>query len=176
MRASDDGKLLATGSFYGTVVLWDISKRQSIRCFDSVHDGAILSMAFDTKRMVVYSGGFDRKINRSRAIDKGPLPALELHKHPVAFMDISADNNILVSAGLPVESEKHESEFVVWNCETGERIRDSHLKIRPSALIHSTGKRYLVGDVLGKIYALDTDTLRIDPITEEKDGSVRSNQ
>ena len=104
-----DGKILASGSRDGTIVLWDMVYLEQIGSPLVGHAGWVETLAFTPTENILISGGGDQKIilwdvNLRRQIG---LP-LSAHRGDIKQIDISPDGNILASGG-------EDSKIILWN-------------------------------------------------------------
>lgn len=106
---NDDGSLLATASFDGSVRLWDAVRGAPLLKPLLAHDGRVLSVAFSPDSATLASGGTDGLIYLwDTATGELAGPALAGHGNWVRSLLFSADGHTLVSADA-------DGKILVWD-------------------------------------------------------------
>jgi WD40 repeat protein len=95
---SPDGRLLARGSDYGTVRLWDAKSRAALGPPLKGHEGGVTSVAFSPDGRQILSGSSDRTVRVWDAKSGAALgPPLKGHKGGVRSVAFSPDGRQLAS-------------------------------------------------------------------------------
>src|SRR5262245_28883040 len=170
VKPSRDGNYLVSGAAYGVVNIWDVSKMRIARRFDGIHEDAVYAVAFDSKRKIAYSGGLDARAMCLPMSQEAKPIAWQAHAHPIILMEISTDDNTLVTIARPFERDKTGCEVVAWDCAKGEQLRKAQLSNVITAIAFFQDSRYLVADERGKISLLDVATMRLEPLIDIPEG------
>ena len=114
---SPDGKTLASTSFYGIILLWDVETGQ-IRHSLSAHTASIAVLAFSPDNQTLASGGYwnldaERTICIWDTHTGQLLTAVEGHTDPIFALAFSSDGQILASAGW-------DNAIRMWHPRTGQ--------------------------------------------------------
>jgi|GEM_PF-3288795 len=117
MAVSDDGRLLATGSSDGTVLLWDLEDGRKHRLLTG-HTGRIESMAFSARGRSLLTGSFDRSAILWDIETGLPLQKFS-HQRDVGAADLSADGQTVVTG-----VEYDDNQLSIWDAATGVRLRE----------------------------------------------------
>jgi WD40 repeat protein len=119
MVLSPNGKLLATGSTDGTVILWDLAKRELLtRLIPLISGASIRAAAFSPNGRFLVAGYEDSTVrlwdlaaNQQQAVYRG-------HRRPIIAVAFSADGRTIVSSS-------EDGTVRLWDVET--RSRDEIL-------------------------------------------------
>ena len=113
VAVSADGRRAVTGSYYGTVRVWDLDTGEPLHTLAG-HDGPVhvVAVTADGRRAVTIGG--DDETVRVWDLDTGQQQA-ELNAGPVAAVAVTADGRRAVSVGRGTAR--------VWDLDTGELLR-----------------------------------------------------
>jgi WD40 repeat protein len=110
---SPDGKTLATGSFDGSLRLWDLATRQQTGDTLSGHTQAIRCLAFSGDGKMLASGGFDHTVRLWDATAARQIGApLTSHTKDINSVAFSPDSSTLVTAS-------EDQTVRLWSIKTG---------------------------------------------------------
>jgi WD40 repeat protein len=94
---SADGKSLVTGTYLGTLQVWDLAKRQSVQSVKS-HTASIYAIAVSTDGTTLVTGG-DHTVALWDAASLRLAARRRGHLSQVWWADISADGKLVISTG-----------------------------------------------------------------------------
>ncbi len=123
---SPDGHAALLGLADGTILLWDLqSKREILRLRG--HEGQVNDVSFAPDGLKALSGGADAQVilwdltsgTEIRRFGAGGSG----HSGPVRTVDISPDGRMAVSGGLAASSYREPGELILWDLETGNKVR-----------------------------------------------------
>jgi WD40 repeat protein len=162
VRFSPDGKLLAAGSFLGSVQLWDISddaKELPPRKSLSGHDGWVQSIAFHPQKPWLFSAdSWGRVIawNLAEAEAKPLWNRPDVHDGWIYQIAISNDGATLVSVG-------RDRSIRLCDTSTGKEIArlDQHQEPVQAVAFHPDGQHFLTGDLKGVVKQWHLETRKI---------------
>ena len=106
-----DGKTLISGSWDGTVKIWDMVERRELRTLAG-HEDSILSVALNPKEDVIASAGWDATIIIWDLKTGKRITAMEGHRGSIVALSFSAD-------GLRLASASEDRTTRVWDIEKG---------------------------------------------------------
>jgi RNA polymerase sigma factor (sigma-70 family) len=92
-----DGKVLASGSFRGTVRFWEVGTGKEQRVL-TAHNGGVVSMVFSPDGKVLATGSWDRLIRLWDVAKAEPIRELTGHGGEVTTLAFSPDGKVLASS------------------------------------------------------------------------------
>lgn len=113
---SPDGKVVASGSSDGSVILWDVAQRQPIKRLEGIHPGlGILRVAFSPGGELLAAGTSDGAILLWDVASRRFLRTLNGHRASVLNLAFNRDGNRLVSGSA-------DRRVIVWDVAKGRPI------------------------------------------------------
>ncbi|KAJ1555544.1 hypothetical protein HK405_000663 [Cladochytrium tenue] len=119
---SSDGNSLASGSWDGTIKLWEAATGQLIRTMEA-HSDVVQSVAFSGDGKTVVSGSWDHRIKLWGVATGRLLQTLEAHSERVWSVAFSSD-------GRMVASGSSDGTIKLWEVATGWPLRTSGNQVR----------------------------------------------
>jgi WD40 repeat protein len=147
---SDNGRLIATGNFNGTVKLWDVSTGRVERTLDG-HTDLVYKGVFSHDAKILASCSRDGKIKIWDVATGNELRTLIGHTRPVKAVAFTPDDKLLASVG-------NDGTVRLWDVAKGNQLR---------SFIHHEG-----GDVDNSVYAVLFDMKGKLVIAGNGDGTI----
>jgi WD40 repeat protein len=150
---SPDRKTLASGSYDGSIKVWDLHTGQLLRTINA-HATAVESLAISGNILV--SGSWDNRVKLWNLAKGELIRTLPKHSDDVKSVAISSDGKILASASW-------DKTVKLWNVQTGEEIHTFiHTDAVRAVAISPDGQLLASGTEDGKIaiWQLNTRKLR----------------
>ena len=110
---SRDGSLLASGSFDGTVKLWDVGTQEYIATLEG-HTDAIWSLSFSPDGSLLATGSSDSTVKLWNVQTQESIATLEGHRWEVTSVSFSPDGSLLASESFGT--------IKLWDVGTQENI------------------------------------------------------
>ena len=108
---ADDGRTLVSGSYDGSVRLWDLPSGEDRKVFRG-HEGGVLAVAVSPGGRYVASGGWDRHIIIWDPQSGSRVRQLRRHRAGVSALAFSSDGRYLLSGSF-------DGTLYVWDVESG---------------------------------------------------------
>ncbi|KAH8662952.1 WD40-repeat-containing domain protein [Tricladium varicosporioides] len=139
---SPDGKQVVSGSYDGTVRLWDVVTGKQVLPALEGHTSLVTSVAFSPDGKQVVSGSYDNTVRLwDAATGKQVLPALEGHTSEVSSVAFSPD-------GKQVVSGSWDKTVRLWDVATGKQVLpalEGHTSQVSSVAFSPDGKQVVSG-------------------------------
>jgi WD40 repeat protein len=105
-----DTNLLASASSDGSITLWDIARRQSVKKAEE-HEAPVLSLAFSITGLHLATGGTDNIIDIWEMPSFKHLTSLEGHASSISALEYTHDKKYLISGS-------EDGTIMIWDTET----------------------------------------------------------
>ncbi|EFX00151.1 nacht domain containing protein [Grosmannia clavigera kw1407] len=109
---SHNSRLVASGSYDGTVKIWDVPSRRTV-CTLRKHDGAIRGVAFSHDSLLMASGSSDQTIRLWDAATGRCIQSLVGHNHDVMSVAFMRESAFVVSGS-------RDCSVRIWDLATGQ--------------------------------------------------------
>ena len=106
---SSDGVTLATGSWDGTVKLWDVETERDIATFR--HTGEVTSVAFSSDGVTLATGSWDGTVKLWDVVSQQDIATLKVHTKRIPSMAFS-------SGGVTLATGSSDGTVKLWDVET----------------------------------------------------------
>ena len=117
---SPDGATLGSGSWDGSIGLWDVRARENKQLFFA-HEGGVTSVAFSPDGFTLASGGRDKTVRLWDARTGEHIRALSGKMDEIVTVAFSHDGEMLAScsSGLEPWSDSSDHTIRIWDARTG---------------------------------------------------------
>jgi tetratricopeptide (TPR) repeat protein len=113
---SPEGKILASGSRDGTLILWDVAERQPLGQPLTAHKREVMSLAFSPDGKILASGSGDNTVILWDVAERQPLgQPLTAHKREVMSLAFSPDGKTLASGN-------RDGSLILWDVAERQRL------------------------------------------------------
>jgi len=109
-----DGKLLASGSEDGSIILWEVSSHKQIGRLTG-HLGTVTSLSFSADGTTLASGGTDRIVILWNVKSRKQIERLTGHRGSVTSVAFSADGTLLATGSV-------DGTVILWNGQSHKQI------------------------------------------------------
>ena len=149
---SPDERALTSGSWDGTVKLWDVETRQNIATLDE-HTDAVSSVSFSTNGEILVSGSWDGTVKLWDVETRQNVATLDEHMAAVFSVSFSPDGTLLASGSWD-ETVK------LWDVETRQNVAtlDEHMAAVFSVSFSPDGTLLASGSWDGTVKLWDVET------------------
>ena len=151
MGISPDGKKIVTGSSDGTVLLFDVERRNyKGQVSLAAHAGRVTSVAYSSDGKTIVTGSEDTTIKLWDANTTTEKKVFTGHKRGIKDVALSAD-------GQTIAAVDGTATIYLWDVETSgqKRFRTGRASNVLSVAFSPDGKRLAAGDIEGAVYVLD---------------------
>ncbi|MBW4511122.1 MAG: myosin kinase [Scytonematopsis contorta HA4267-MV1] len=131
---SQDGKIIATASYDGTLKLWDVASARVIQTFHG-HSGTVNSVSFSPNGKFIASASQDKTVKLWDVTTGKVIKTLNGHSSDVNSVSFSSDGKVIASASWD-ETVK------LWDAASGKVIKtlNGHSSVVNSISLSSDGK------------------------------------
>ena len=151
MSISPDGKKIVTGSSDGTVLLFDVERRNyKGQVSLAAHAGRVTSVAYSSDGKTIVTGSEDTTIKLWDANTTTEKKVFTGHKRGIKDVALSADRQTIAAVDGTAT-------IYLWDVETSgqKRFRTGRASNVLSVAFSPDGKRLAAGDIEGAVYVLD---------------------
>lgn len=151
MDFSPDGKTMVTGSGDGTVLLFDVQRRNEKKQVIQAHKGRVTSVVYSSDGKTIVTGSQDKTIKLWDANTTAEKKVFTGHRRGIKDVALSAD-------GRTIAAVDSTTSIYLWDVETSaqKRFRTGRASnVLLSVAFSPDGKRLAVGDWEGDVHVLD---------------------
>lgn len=150
---SPDGKKMVTGSGDGTVLLFDVERRNKKQQVIAAHEGRVISVAYSPDGKTIVSGSKDKTIKLWDANTTAEKKVFAGHANGLTDVALSSD-------GKTIAAVDNTQMIYLWDVETStqKKFRPMHAEGVLSVAFSPNGKRLAAGDIDGVVYISDTES------------------
>lgn len=176
---SPDGQTLASGSWDGTIELWDLQNGKPKRTLTG-HSKDVASVIFCPDGQTLVSSGYDNTIKRWHLDTGNLLRNLYKSSSPTECFTVNGHSHriecfALSPEGQVIASSSHDKTVRLWNIRTGEEVKIRYRATEVISVAFSPdGETLASGSMDGAIELWDLRTGKIRNIPDSKLGWVVS--
>jgi WD40 repeat protein len=139
LSLSGDGKVLASGTFYGEIKTWDLENQKEIAAFDNGESIYALALSADGKRLLSSSRA---DVILWDVAKKEPIGRFKGVQGIVGHVAFSPDEKLVVAQGI---------NYVVWDVKTFEQLAAFEVSPVKGFAITLDGKTLITCDQKGNV-------------------------
>ncbi len=153
VRFLNDGRLLSTGSRH--VRLWDVESGKELRSYEMSEQSSLTALAVSPDEKIVAAGSFGTKIDLWDIKSGKLFQTLVGHEKLTSGLEFSRDGKLLYASS---NDKGTNSGLVIWDLQSGKRIRKVHSQAIHCFSITKDGKQAVCGKPGGLVAIFDLAT------------------